>query len=265
MKINELPFSIQQYVINKLYNTDKVGESDSQVLIFDDMVLKVEKTGNQANREYDAIKWLSDRLPVPKIIEFQRANGFNYLLMSRIKEKTFCDNVFTIDPKIMIEALADGIKQLWQIDINHCPLESRLSSRLAEAKYRMDNNLVDIEDFNEDTLGEGGFDSVNDLYRFLLNNQPKEDLVFTHGDYCFPNYFIKENKIVGFIDLGKAGVADRWQDLALCIRSLEYNMCKIRGLSHNEFVELRKYLLDLLNIKLDSNKLNYYILLDELF
>ena len=60
-----------------------------------------------------------------------------------------------------------------------------------------------------------------------MNNQPKEELVFTHGDYCLPNSFIKDNKTVGFIDLGNAGIADKWQDLALCIRSLEHNFCMI--------------------------------------
>lgn len=265
MDINKLPLSIQNHVINQPYKTDKVGESDSKVFLFDDMVLKAEKSCRHSDREYEALKWLSGRLSVPEIIAFEKSDGYNYLLMSRIKGKTMIDDIINCNPYRLVEAMADGIKQLWAIDINNCPLDSRLPSQLLEAKYRIDNDLVDTEDFEEDTLGDNGFKSVDDLYRFLINYQPNEDLVFTHGDYCLPNLFVKDNKTIGFIDLGKAGIADRWQDLALCIRSMKYNFCSIRGLDENEFAELRNYLLRLLNIKLDEEKLRYYILLDELF
>lgn len=265
MIIEELPISIQKHINNKIYKFDKIGESDSQVILFEDMVLKIEKTCRHSDREYDALKWLSGRLPVPEIIEFKQKNGFNYLLMTRFKGKTLIDDIMTCNPKNIVEAIADGIIQLWTIDISNCPLDSRLSLQLNEARYRIDNNLVDIDDFEEGTLGDGGFADVEDLYNFLMNNQPKEDLVFTHGDYCLPNSFIKNNKTVGFIDLGKAGIADRWQDLALCIRSMEYNFCKINGMLPDEFKKLKDYFLNLVNIEMDNEKLRYYILLDELF
>ena len=38
-----------------------------------------------------------------------------------------------------------------------------------------------------------------------------------------PNVFADGDRISGFIDLGKAGKADRWQDLAICYRSLKHN------------------------------------------
>lgn len=265
MDINKLPLSIQKFVINKPYKIDSVGESDSKVFIFEDMVLKIEKTCKHSDREYEALTWLADKLPVPKIIEFEKLSGFNYLLMTRIKEKTLIDDIMYCNPYKVVEAMADGIKQFWSIDISECPLDSRLPSQLLEAKHRIDKNLVDTDDFEEDTLGKNGFKSVDDLYCFLYSNQPKEDLVFTHGDYCLPNAFVKGNQTVGFIDLGNAGIADRWQDLALCIRSLEHNFCKIRGMYKNEFNELSDYFLKLLDIEIDYKKLKYYILFDELF
>jgi aminoglycoside phosphotransferase len=44
-----------------------------------------------------------------------------------------------------------------------------------------------------------------------------------HGDFCLPNILVKDNRVVGFIDLEAAGVGDIWCDYAWCIWSLEYN------------------------------------------
>jgi kanamycin kinase/aminoglycoside 3'-phosphotransferase-3 len=56
--------------------------------------------------------------------------------------------------------------------------------------------------------------------------------------------------------MGRAGVADKWQDIALCIRSLWHNF------HTREYDEL---LLQKIGISNDAKKLEYYILLDELF
>jgi kanamycin kinase/aminoglycoside 3'-phosphotransferase-3 len=87
-------------------------------------------------------------------------------------------------------------------------------------------------------------------------NKPKEDLVFSHGDYCLPNIFLEGGEITGFIDLGRAGIADKWQDIALAIRSLEYN------LKSDKYIDL---FFRYLEIEPDYEKIKYYILLDELF
>jgi aminoglycoside phosphotransferase len=83
-----------------------------------------------------------------------------------------------------------------------------------------------------------------------------EDLVFTHGDYCLSNIMISDGEVSGFIDWGRGGVADRYQDLALAIRSIIYNFGK-------EHVPL---FLDAYGVKeLDEAKIYDYQLLDEFF
>ncbi len=99
-----------------------------------------------------------------------------------------------------------------------------------------------------------GFNTEKDVYEYLVSNIPKEDKVLTHGDYCFNNYFAENNHISGFIDMGRGGVGDRYQDIALCVRELmDYD---------KTYTEL---FFSHLNMKPDYEKIRYYILLDELF
>ena len=51
-----------------------------------------------------------------------------------------------------------------------------------------------------------------------------EDLVFTHGDYCLPNIIYHEGKINGVVGLSRVGIADRYQDISLFLRSFEFNV-----------------------------------------
>ncbi|NUO56629.1 MAG: phosphotransferase [Hamadaea sp.] len=62
---------------------------------------------------------------------------------------------------------------------------------------------------------------------FWFSGLPADaDLVVCHGDYVLPNAFLTGDVVTGYIDLGDLGVADRWLDLAVALRSLEqpYNL-----------------------------------------
>ena len=90
-------------------------------------------------------------------------------------------------------------------------------------------------------------------------------MVFTHGDLSLPNILVKNNRVSGFIDLGKMGIADRWQDIAICYRSLKHNF---EGNFNGGFPYegySPEMLFEKLGIAADPDKLRYYILLDELF
>ena len=110
-----------------------------------------------------------------------------------------------------------------------------------------------------ETFGKDGFSSPEELLTWLEDNRPKEDIVLTHGDFCLPNVFIDEDKISGFIDLGKMGPADRWQDLAVVLRSLRHNFSGkySDGKPYCEFEP--QMLLDELGIEMDETKYKYYL------
>lgn len=53
---------------------------------------------------------------------------------------------------------------------------------------------------------------------------PEVDPVVCHGDACNPNFLLDEQgRCVGYVDLGKLGVGDRWGDLAPALLSLGWN------------------------------------------
>lgn len=259
------PKAIFDQVNGRKFVSDTVGESDSSVFVFEDAVLKIEKTGENANHEYEALCWLDGKLPVPKIIAFAQESGFNYLLMTKLNGAMACDTASLIHIDDTVAALADGLKKLWGVGTDDCPLDSSLDKRLVQAKANIETGLVDVNDFEPDTIGPNGFSDVHALYAFLVNNRPPEDPVFTHGDYCLPNLFIEKDQTVGFLDLGKAGIADRWQDIALCVRSLQHNMCAVCGMPYTDFVKAKNALYAHLGVEENAEKLRYYILLDELF
>ncbi len=253
----KLPNNIIKHIENISYNIDDIGCSNSNVLCFDNnMILKIESSCYSSNMEYTMMKWLQSKLPVPKIIEFCTSSGYNYLLMSKIDGFMSCDEYYLNNPKELVHLLAEGLKMLWKINIDGCPHINDVKNKLKLARIRIDNNLINIDDCETETFSENGFKDVEELYRFLVDNKPNQELVFSHGDYCLPNIFFNNRSVSGFIDLSNCGIADKWQDIALCVRSLKHN------LGNENYTDL---LFEELGIKRDNDKIKYYILLDELF
>ncbi|MCR5119318.1 MAG: APH(3') family aminoglycoside O-phosphotransferase [Lachnospiraceae bacterium] len=261
--IYHIPEPIRKYIADKTYHTDNVGCSDSQVRIYDDFVLKIEKERPGLADMVALMKWLEGKLPVPKVICTELSRGYRYLIMSKAEGRMACDPYYMERPGELLPLLADTIRQLWSIDLSACPRKRTLDTVLKEARYRVENDMVDVDDAEPETYGEGGFKDPYELLSWLEANRPKEEPVFSHGDLCLPNIFLRDGKLSSLIDLGNAGVCDKWQDLALCYRSLKHNAngsyAKVYpGINEDE-------LFSLLGIEPDPEKLRYYILLDELF
>ena len=195
---------IQSIVGTKAYLVDNVGMSDSQVRIYDEFVLKIQPQSAETNNEAEIARWVGNKIPIPTIIEYCVVNDISYTLMTKIDGKMLCSAEYLEQPKRLIKLVAQGLKKLWEIDVKACPYQtSRLNERLKIAEYNVHNNLVDLSSAEPETFGKNGFFNPKELLNWLKNNRPEEDIVLTHGDYCLPNIFVKENEISGFIDIGK--------------------------------------------------------------
>ena len=259
-----LPKFISDFVGDRPYRLDDIGMSDSQVLLFDNMVLKIQPETQEAKTERQMMQWLQGRLPVPEIVAHEVCDGRAFLLMSRMPGKMSCDLSLINEPEKLVDVLCEGLKNLWNTDIWDCPCDASLDRHLAAAEYNVKNGLVDLDNVEPDTFGENGFRDPEHLLDWLKQNRPDEDLVLSHGDYCLPNIFADENGVCGYIDLGRAGVADRYRDIAICYRSLKSNLHGSYG-DHPPVEFDADELFHKLGIKPNWEKIRYYILLDELF
>jgi aminoglycoside phosphotransferase len=219
------------------------------------LFLKAEARGGEGElrAERARLEWIGERLPVPRVRLFAADAACDYLLTREIPGIDASDALHGRDIERLVALLADGMRRIHRLPIAACPFDHGLEARIAAARERMRRGLVDEEDF--DAICQGR--TAEDLFQEILRTRPAgEDLVFTHGDYCLPNILLDGGQLSGFIDWGRAGVADRYQDLALAARSL----------AHNFGAAGVPQLFEAYGIPLpNSDKIAFYQLLDEFF
>jgi len=210
--------------------------------------------------ERNVLEWINGKLDVPKILNYERSGETESLLISEVVGIPASQYVSveggTLETiRDFLKKAASRMREIHKIPIAGCPLDQRLDVKLAKAWRNIHLGFVDEADFESENLGK----TAIEIFRELEIDLPQtEDLVFTHGDFCLPNIIVRENEIAGFIDMDRGGVADRYQDIAVFLRSFQSNVavnidfdvvfCKAYGLE-----------------SLDRYKLNFYRKLDELF
>jgi len=245
------------------------GESGSSVIRFDrpgtsavylkSYAIGPAPSGRPLFDEAERLGWMhAVGLPVPAVLQYHEWKGREYLLLTAVPGADASVPRPPDQHAAIVSALASGLRALHATNISACPFDQSRRVRVAAAEARVRAGLVREDDFDDGRRGR----TASDLYAELVANPPtSEDRVFTHGDYCLPNVVLVEDggggfKISGFVDCVNAGIADRYQDLALCARSVAYNFGA-------EWVPtlFARYGLD----RVDESKLAYYQLLDEFF
>ncbi|SDY92549.1 kanamycin kinase/aminoglycoside 3'-phosphotransferase-2 [Evansella caseinilytica] len=258
----DMPEKLRRITANNKFSENTTGCSNSAVFHMQNVhqygsaYLKVKQydAAETLADEAAVLDWLKEKIPVPEVYYYKHYQEKEYLLMSEIKGFDCSSAVHKNSPENMVKAFAEGLKAIHNIEITNCPFKRTLEKKIDKARYRVENGLVDEANFEEENWGK----KAVDLFETLLSKKTDdEDLVFTHGDYCLPNVIIDGNKLSGLIDLGRGGVADRYQDIALAVRSLKHN------LQSEKWVDL---FFDHYGMKdVNDAKIDFYILLDEFF
>jgi aminoglycoside phosphotransferase len=182
------------------WQRNSLGMSGAQVYYLSqrDAWLKYAPTGIRA--EADVLRYLGGKVPAPCVRYYAEDHRYQYLVMSSLHGLPLCAAEALARPEHVVRILAEALRELHALDVRACPLDRRLAVTLPAGHY------------------------PDEEYAWLTHDPPLEELVVTHGDACLPNFLCANDAYTGCLDLSNAGVADRWQDLAYSLWSLQYNL-----------------------------------------
>lgn len=257
--LDTLPPKLATLLADCTWEKDDLGWSDAHVfrLVKPEGTVWYLKTAVgypavELQAEAEVMDWLDGKLPVPRRLFFERVGEQVFLLMTAVPgiDFTHFNDGSDEAKETAVHLLAAGLRQVHSLPITGCPFDRRLAMKMESARRHMQAGQVAEADFDSSY-------SISEAYQLLLATRPtSEDLVFTHGDYCLPNIVTVDGRVSGFIDLGRAGVADRYQDLAICWRSTNHNFGPGWG---------DKFLAAYGVPQPDAGKMAFYRLLDEFF
>lgn len=258
----ELPGSMAPLVAGYRWARDTVGLSGDAVYRLhhpengDDLYLKhgqgscaVDLAGEMVR-----LRWLLSNIPVPAVRYFVASPDEAWLLITALPGQSAASRLeaHPDESADIVDALARFLRRLHAIPVESCPFNSDHPLRLGEARWRLDAGEVDVDGFDEERRGwtaERVWDEMTSLLPF------PPDPVVTHGDFSLDNIIVENGDVVGCIDVGRAGIADRYQDLAIlwhCLRDF------------GPAAQQRLFASYGIN-QLDDRKLHFHLMLDELF
>jgi aminoglycoside 3'-phosphotransferase-2 len=254
-----IPTRWREKFAEALIEQQVIGESGAEVFRIrcssgEDLFLKSEPTGlrSELPDEVERLRWMNRLdLPGPTVLGDAMEDNRHWLLMTAVPGRDLA-NANDLSPPQIVGILAMALRSLHEMPIEECPFDHRLEERIAAAQNRVSAGLVDEADFDNQPQER----AATDVLAELLSTLPEMcDLVVTHGDACLPNFMVNGSHFTGFIDCGRLGVSDRYQDLALTARSIARNLGQA-------WVEpfFREY-----GVKPDHRRIAFYCLLDEFF
>jgi aminoglycoside 3'-phosphotransferase-2 len=146
-----------------------------------------------------------------------------------------------------------ALARLHALPIGACPFNERLEVKLAEARRRVERGEIEVDRLDVQNADVSPAAILADL---IAHRPASEDLVVTHGDASWPNFVLQPDGAVAIIDLGRFGVADRHQDLALFVRSARRNFPELG---------IEALLARWCPVAASPEKLAYYRQLDEMY
>ncbi|WP_431259173.1 APH(3') family aminoglycoside O-phosphotransferase [Roseateles chitinivorans] len=232
--------------VHRLHRTEgpalylKHGDGDAATVIAD---------------EFSRLQWFADRWPVPRIEHFEWSDGAAWLLTRALPGRTAYEWLAD-DPArapAIVTSLGRLLRDLHAQPIASCPFNADHRLQLDLARRRLEAGLIDADDFDDARQGW----TPQRVWEALGAMLPlAEDRVVSHGDFSLDNILLSSgDEVVGVIDLGRAGIADRHRDLAILANCLDEFDPALRDTLFSAY--------GLANP--DARRLEFHLLLDECF
>lgn len=214
-----VPASLAEAVAGMSWARDAVGEAGAVIhrlhgIKRPALYLKHGRaeTAEDITAEMVRLRWFGQYIAAPEVRGFVSTEDEAWLLISAVPGLT-AHQLLEREPRRQAEivtALAEHLRAIHSIPADQCPFNASHPLRLAQARRRLEAGMLGPSDFDrEGSTAEQAWSEM----AALLPIEP--DPVVTHGDYSLDNILLAQNRVAAVIDLGRAGVADRYQDLAV--------------------------------------------------
>ncbi len=182
-------------------------------------------TGVDLDLERQRLGWLTDRHPVPTVLDFGSDDDAQWLVTRALDGDSAVGDSWRARRSEAIAAIATGLRAIHSVPIDTFPEEWTAQSWVGR---------------RPPAIGPA---------------PALDDPVLVHGDACAPNTLISAaGAWVGHVDVGDLAVGDRWADLAIASLSLDWNF----GEGH------QLELFEQYGVAADSERIRYYRALWEL-
>ncbi|HWS50855.1 MAG TPA: aminoglycoside 3'-phosphotransferase [Microbacterium sp.] len=174
--------------------------------------------------ERDRLAWLGDAgLPVPRVLDWKLDGASGAILITSAIAGVPAD---TLEAPTLIPAwpsIAAAVRRLHDVDPIGCPFDAGVAWRFELAESVVERGAVNPEFLPVEQQQTPPDQLIARLRsrRERLETLEAADLVVTHGDLTLANLLVDPERatVTGFIDLGRAGRADRHADLALLLET----------------------------------------------
>lgn len=254
----DVPVTLDHLTVGCTWETVAVGDSGAVTYVLTPpegarryLKVRLGSKGERLALAKQRLEWLSGRVPVPAVLAYADDAAGEFLVTEEIRGRDCSDDTWHLDPAGVVRHFAQGLRMVHAVDVRDCPFDERLDPSLARAKTNTESRLVN----EAELMRRFGGRTAEDLLDVLVTRRHEpEDLVFTHGDYSMPNVVVDDGQVAGFLDVGAAGVADKYRDLATAAKSIVRNV-------GSQWVE--PFLRDYGIAVPDWDKVTYYQLLEE--
>lgn len=195
---------------------------------------------------------LTGRVPAPALRLFTCTAEESWLLTDAVPGLTG-DAWLARSPDALpqvVRGCAALMRRLHALPVDTCPFDAGHRVRLAEARANVAAGLVVEDDFDAEHRGWSAA-AVLAKAKALASFTPER--VVTHGDFSLGNILFDAGGVAtGLIDVGRAGVTDPYQDIAILWRN------------SSEFSGTEMLLAELGIVAVDEARLAFHSCLDEL-